>query len=132
MVYHSGTFYEQAKQCYILAIKKNSSKWIWNYYLGYLNKEMGENAAAIENFTKVVEKNPKNRLAWFYIGEGYQAMGSNDKAEGIFNKIISQGDVNDSPGNPARFDYFPLSTYARFQLANIYLNTQRTDLTERL
>jgi len=131
MVYHSGTFYEQAKQCYILAIKKNSSKWIWNYYLGYLNKEMGENAAAIENFTKVVEKNPKSRLAWFYIGEGYQAMGSNDKAEGIFNKIISQGDRNDSHGNPARFDYFPLSTYARFQLANIYLNTQRTDLAEK-
>ena len=35
MVYHSCANYEQAAQCYKLAIKKSKSDWIWNYYHGY-------------------------------------------------------------------------------------------------
>ncbi len=41
MVYHSSANYEQAAQCYELALKRDDSQWIWSYYLGYLNMEMG-------------------------------------------------------------------------------------------
>jgi tetratricopeptide (TPR) repeat protein len=44
MIYHSSANYEKAKVCYQLAIKKNRSKWHYSYFLGYLNKEMGESA----------------------------------------------------------------------------------------
>jgi len=131
MVFHSSSIYDKAAQSYKLAIRKNRSKWAWNYFLGYLDKEMGDNAGVIENFTKVVEKNPKNYLAWYYIGEGYQSMGSNDKAETIYNKIISLGDDISSSVNSSRKDNFPLRTYAMFQMANIYLNTQRLNLAEK-
>lgn len=51
MVYNSSSFYEKATQCYQLAVKKNSGKWIWSYYLGYLNMELGESGASINNFS---------------------------------------------------------------------------------
>jgi tetratricopeptide (TPR) repeat protein len=130
MVFHSSTYYDQAALCYKLAIKKNRSKWVWNYYLGYLNKEMGDNAGVVENFKKVIEKNPGNNMAWFYIGEGYQAMGKNDKAEEVYKRIISADLHNRVTGTSSRKDYFPLKSYARFQLASIYINTQRVDLAE--
>lgn len=131
MVFHSATFYDKASICYKLAIKKNRRKWFWNYYLGYLDKEMGDNAGVIENFTIVVEKNPKNCLAWYYIAEGYQSMGSNEKAETVYNKIISLSDVISLPVNSSRKDNFPLKTYAMFQMANIYMNRQQLNLAEK-
>jgi tetratricopeptide (TPR) repeat protein len=130
-VFHSSSCYDQAGQCYELAIKRNSQEWIWNYYLGYLKKEMGENEAVIENFSKVTEKIPENYLAWFYIAEGYQAMGSNEKAEAVYNKIISQKAESLSPSNSARKDYFSLRSYAMFQLATIYIGTGRIDMAEK-
>ncbi len=131
MVYHSGTFYDKAAVCYKLAVKKNRRKWVWNYYLGYLDKEMGDNPGVIENFTKVVRKNPENQLALFYLGEGYQSMGSNDKAVQIFSKVISLDKKNASPSNSSRKDNFPLHIYAMFQKANIYLSTRKPDLAEK-
>ncbi len=130
MVFHSSTFYDKAAICYRLAIKKNRSKRVWNYYLGYLNKEMGDNAGVIENFTRVVKNNPKNYMARFYIGEGYQSLGQNDKAEEVFNSIIAEDPVTNSTGTTARKDNFALKSYARFQLASIYISTQRIDLAE--
>jgi tetratricopeptide (TPR) repeat protein len=130
MVFHSSTYYDQAALCYKLAIRKNRSKWVWNYYLGYLNKEMGDNSGAIDNFNKVLEKNPGNYMALFYTGEGYQAMGQNDKAEEIFKRIISADIHNSAAGTSSRKDYFSLKSYARFQLASIYISTQRVDMAE--
>ena len=130
MVFHSSTFYDKAASCYKLAIKKNRSKRVWNYFLGYLDKEMGDNAGVIENFTRVVKNNPKNYLARFYIGEGYQSMGKNDKAEEVFNSIISEDPVTYSTSTTARKDKFPLKSYAMFQLASIYISTQRIDMAE--
>lgn len=131
MVFHSGAFYDQAASCYKSAIKKNRRKWYWDYYLGYLDKEMGNNEGVIENFKKVVEKNPENYLAWYYIGEGYQSVGSNDKAEAIYNKIIALGDYFTSSSNSSRKDNYPLKTYAMFQMANIYISKQQLDLAEK-
>lgn len=132
MVFHSSTFYDKAGLCYKLAIKKNRTKRVWNYYLGYLDKELGDNAGVIENFTRVVDQNPENYIAWFYIGEGYQSMGQNDKAESVFKKIVSAELDNPPNSTTARKDYFSLKSYARFQLASIYINTQRTDQAETI
>ena len=81
--------YEQASQCYKLAVKRNKSEWIWNYYLGFLNMEMGESEAVIENFNSVIEKNPSANLAWYYLGEEYKNLRKNELAEMSFGKIAS-------------------------------------------
>jgi tetratricopeptide (TPR) repeat protein len=130
MVYHSSSYYEKAIQCYQLAVKKNSSKWIWSYYLGYLNMEQGESNAAIENFLHVVEKNPKNYLALFYAGETFQNLGLTDNAKNIFKKIAVLSDSDFVNENTIKENYFPLETYAMFRLARIYMNTNRLDSAE--
>ncbi len=72
MVYHSGAYYDRAKQCYKLAVSKDKSRWIWNYYLAYLDQEMGDSKAAIENFSSVVKINRHLISAWYYLGEAFR------------------------------------------------------------
>lgn len=131
MVYHASADYDKAAACYQLAIKKNSSKWEWSYFLGYLNKEMGESAGAVENFRTVLRENPKAYHAWYYTGEGYQNLGLNDKAEIAFKKITAVREIKSTPTSASRIDYFPLRTYARYQLARIYLNAGKIDPAEQ-
>jgi tetratricopeptide (TPR) repeat protein len=131
IVYHSCANYDKAAQCYELAIKRDKSTWLWRYYLGYLNKEMGESDKAIQNFYAALKHNPKAFHAWFYIGESYMKQGINDKAEMAFNKIAQL------PGSKvfvktARVNYFPLQVDARFQLARIYMGTDRVDEAEKI
>lgn len=132
MVYYSSTYYENAKQCYQLALKKESKKWIWSYYLGYLNLELGESHAAIENFKHVLDKDPKNYLAKFYIAEAFQNLGLTDSAKELFKQIsfLKAGDF--SKKDTIRDNDFPLQTYASFRLARIYLNSNRLDSAEIL
>jgi tetratricopeptide (TPR) repeat protein len=130
MVYHSSANYEQAEQCYKLAAKRNKSEWLWSYYLGYLNMEMGESESVIENFSSVVELNPEAHHAWYYLGEEYKNRRKNELAEESFSKIASI-QSNPSAGKQAsRYDYFPLGTYAMYQLARLYFDTERMDLAE--
>ena len=131
MVYHSSTYYGNAAHCYQLAIKKNKSAWKWNYYLGYLNREIGESDEAIKNFSEVIRKNPKVYHAWFYIGEEYQNVGDNKQAEIAFNKITDAQVYRSTAKSTSRTDYFPLPTYAKFQLARIYLDAGRNDQAEK-
>lgn len=130
MVYHSSAIYDKAAECYKLAIKKNKSKWIWSYYLGYLNNEMGEPANAIENFNTVIKENPDAFHAWYYIGTGYQNLGANDKAEDAFKKISSYNENARAKHPTTRTDYFPLRIYAKYQLARVYINSGKPDLAE--
>ncbi|MCX6237177.1 MAG: tetratricopeptide repeat protein [Bacteroidia bacterium] len=130
MVYHSGANYEKAAECYKLAIKKDNSEWIWNYYLGYLNREMVESNAAIENFNAVIAKNPKAYQASYYVGEEYQNTGNNQQAEKAFSRITDLKIQISAIKTETRYDYFPLETYANFQLARIYLGTNRVDEAE--
>lgn len=131
MAFHSSAFYDQAKQCYTLAIKKDKSKWIWSYYLGYLEQEMGDSKSAIENFKVVIKENPKVSQAWFYIGKAYQNLGSGEMAEAAFTKIANLKPEN-SNVRSGRINYssFPIS--AKFELARIYLYTKRLDEAEKL
>jgi len=87
MAYHSSANYEQAAECYRLAIQRDESAWIWNYYLGYLNMEMGNADAIIENFKTVIDKKPDMDLAWYYLGEEYKNLRENEMAEMSFGKI---------------------------------------------
>ena len=131
MVYHSCANYEQAAQCYKLAIRRNKSDWIWSYYLGYLSMEMGESEAVIENFNRVIKKDPYVYLAWYYIGEEFKNLGKNDLAEEAFGQIITTKNKISASEESTRIDHFPLSIYAMFQLSRIYYETGRFDLAEK-
>lgn len=131
MVYHSSANYDQAKQCYQLATQKDQSKWIWNYYLGYLNQEMGDSKEAIANFNSVIDENPNALMVCYYLGKAYRNSGSVDKAEAAFNKIANITNEN-SAEKSIRLSYSSLSTIARFELARTYLNTNRINEAEKL
>jgi hypothetical protein len=131
MVYHSSAYYDKAALCYRLAVKKDKGKWIWNYYLGYLNREMGDPKTALSNYRAVTKINPNIFLAWYYEGECYQKMASYDSAEIVFKNIISRMDKNSLVKTSTRYDYFPLVTYAMYYLSRIYMNTQNVDLAEK-
>lgn len=127
MVYHSSANYHEAELCYDLAIKKSKSDWIWNYYNGYLNMEMGDSEHAIENFNHVIQKNPEIELPWYYIGGEYKNLGNDEMAENSYMEISNVTNTNSKENSASRRDHFPLGTYANFELARIYFNTGRTD-----
>jgi len=131
MVYHSSANYEQAAQCYELALKRDNSEWIWSYYLGYLNMEMGASDAVIDNFSKVIETRQNVYHAWYYLGEQYKNLRKNEQAEKSLDNILNTKNSESAGKNASRYDYFPLSTYARFQLARIYFDSERIDLAEQ-
>ena len=133
MVYHSGANYELAEECYKLAIQKNPKDWKWYYYLGYLKKEMGDSKAAVNNFREVTMLNPDVFHAWYYAGEGFQNLNFNEEAETVFNKVAFRDlPVNSMEEANTRVDFFPLNIYAKYQLARIYLNTDRLGAAERV
>ncbi|MCK4989303.1 MAG: hypothetical protein KAS29_02410, partial [Bacteroidales bacterium] len=131
MVYHSSANYEQAAQCYKLAIKRDQSEWKWNYYLGFLSKEMGNSEAVIANFTSVTDKNSRVYHAWYYLGGAYRNLRKIELAEKSFGRIAGIHTTNHAAANTGRYDYFPLGTYAMFQLARLYNETDRLELAEK-
>ena len=131
MVYNSSAYYDEASKCYELAIKKDKTAWIWYYYLGYLNQEMGDPATAINNFRSVVRINPQVFLAWYYTGECYQKTGNSDSAIFAFQNITSKLDRNVILKNGNRYDYFPLVTYSMYNLSRIYMDKKQYDLAEK-
>ncbi len=131
MVYHSCAFYDKAALCYKLAIKKDNAKWIWSYYLGYLNQEMGDPNAAIRNYKEVTKNSPEIFLAWYYEGQCYQKIGLTDSAELVYKRIISRMDKNALVKTATRYDYFPLVTYAMYDLSRIYMSTEHIDVAEK-
>lgn len=130
MVYHASARYNEAAECYQLARERNSSGWLWDYYNGYLNLEMGNAQQAVDNFSRVVDKNPEAFLAWYYIGQEYKNLGKIDLAENALVKVINSSRQIHT-GNSVRTDNFPLSTYAGFLLSRIYVETNRLELAEK-
>jgi len=129
MVFHSSANYDQAAQCYQLAIEKNESEWIWNYYIGYLYKELGESDKVIENFERVIELNPDADLAWYYLGEAYRNLKKTELSEKAFSRIANKSNANKA-SETTRKDNFPLSVYALFELSNIYVDNGRLEIAE--
>ena len=132
MVYHSSTNYKEAAVCYELAVKRDKTQWIWSYYLGCLNMDMGESEKAVENFMAVLKLNSDAHLAWYYLGIAYENIGDNNKAEFAFLNIESLvGD--DNRGNlPMRKDHFSLNIYARYQMARIYMKSEKLGFAENV
>lgn len=131
MVYHSSAYYDKAAICYKMAEKKKKKEWIWSYYLGYLNQEMGDPNAAIGNYRSVIKKNPQAYLAWYYAGECCQKIGSSDSAVLAFKYIITGTDKNFILQTAKRYDYFPLVAYSMYNLARIYVDTRQYELAEK-
>jgi len=131
MVFHSNSYYDKAAVCYSLAAKRDKDTWIWNYYLGYLNREIGDTRAELKNFRQVMKNNQTIYLASYYEGECYQKLGLIDSAEIIFKNIIRKMDKNAIVKTSDRYDYFPLVTYSMSNLAKTYLNSQHEDMAEK-
>ena len=132
MIYHSSENYERAAECYKLALRKDPSAWLWNYYLGYLSMEMGESQNSIDCFEAVIKTHPSTNFAWYYIGKGYLDLGIYDKAESAFLKIAQPEKVNARDHSSIRTDFFPLHIYARYQLARISMNSGKTEVAEKI
>ncbi|MEO7768944.1 MAG: tetratricopeptide repeat protein, partial [Ferruginibacter sp.] len=132
MVYYSFGNYAKATQCYELAVAKNSDQWIWNYYLGYANLEQGELEAAIQHFKQVTKKDPTVATAFYYAGEACQKLGLTEDATKYFATTIGLKKLHPQEINPLRGNGFSLETYARFQLARIYLSTAQPDSAENM
>ncbi|MGA1976231.1 MAG: tetratricopeptide repeat protein [Bacteroidales bacterium] len=131
MVYHSCAYYDQASQCYKLAIKGDKSKWLWDYYLGLLDQEMGDSRSASENFIAVIRKKTDAYMALYYLGKAYENMTMNDLAESTLRKVASLQD-NVTAVRTIRVNYSSLPITAKFELARIYLNSGRLDEAEEL
>lgn len=131
LTFHSSALYEKALQCYNLAIKKDNSKWIWKYYSGYIEKDLGNSKAAIDDFTNVIKENPGAYLAWYYLGKAYQNSGSEDKAIEAYRKIAFLPD-NETAVRTLRVNYMSVQSLAKYELARIYLSSNKTDDAEKL
>lgn len=132
MVYHSNNFYEKAKESYLLAIGIAPNYWKWNYYLGYLYSELGESENVIKYFSKVLELNPNVSYASYYLGEAYFNNGNNEQAEKIFNKLAFSKEADFKSNGNTKSNLFPLSLYAQFSLARLYIATSRRDKAEEV
>lgn len=132
MVYHSSANYSQAEQCYKLASERDKSAWVWDYYDGYLNIELGNSENAITNFNRVKEKNQQIKLAWYYTGGEYKNLGKNDLAEKSYMEIASVVNNNYATSSGVRRDHFPLATYAQFELARMYIDANQLNKADSL
>jgi tetratricopeptide (TPR) repeat protein len=130
MAYHSAMYYDEARVCYELAIENDDDSWIWSYYLGYLNQEMGNPDAAIRNYSNVIKINPGTFLALYYKAGCYQKLGLTDSSELTLKRITAGMDKFAIIKTSDRYDYFPLVTYAMYDLSRLYVSSGDTDKAE--
>ncbi len=130
IAYHSASEYQRAAACYQLALKKNEANWQWNYYLGYLQKEMGNSQQVIKNFRTVVQKNPNAFHAWYYLGEELHKTGETIKAIETFKNIEFAGENNTELKHYLHTDHFPFNIYVKNQMAMSFINSNDLDLAE--
>ena len=132
MVYRSSANYTEAAKCYELAIQKNTTAWIWNYYHGYLQLELCNPDSAIVSFQQVTEINPEIHLAWYYLGNAAKNLKNYDLAEDAFNKAAAVTNRSTSANTLNRSEHFPLGAYATFELARINLDLGNTEVAEKM
>ena len=132
MIYHSSANYTEAAKCYELAIQENTTAWIWKYYYGYLQLELGNPDSAIVSFRYVTEINPEIHLAWYYLGNAAKNLKNYDLAEDAFNKAAAVTNRSTSANTLNRSEHFPLGAYATFELARINLDLGNTEVAEKM
>ncbi len=64
------------------------------------------------------------------MGQAYQKLGSTGNAKRMFTQIVDNPDYNAEVKNTRRNNFYPLKTYAMFQLSRIYLNSNLIDSAE--
>lgn len=129
MIYHSSAYYDKAISCYKLALQRQPANWIWSYYLGLVNIELGNSQEACKNFKYVTTKEPDNKLSVYYTGLSYQGMGNQDSAVASYIRLLNASDKI-SYKDTIRENYFPVETHARFNLARVYLGKNMLDDAE--
>ena len=127
MIYHSNTFYSEAKECYLLAIRANPNDWRWNYYLGYLFSELGEVENAVNHYRKVIELNPGDVYASYYLGEALVKQGNPEEAEKIFSNLAASDKTDFMKGDEVRNHLYPLKVYVQLSLARLLETSSRMD-----
>lgn len=130
MIYHANNYFEEANVCYLLAVERNPKKWEMNYYLGCLNRKLGNSEEAINNFNKVLEVQPNMYMALYYKAEALNLTGSTSKSEEIFKKISKLAENHFVLDNTKINSYFPLSVYASLELAKLYVSTDKVEMAE--
>lgn len=131
MIYHSSANYAEAAKCYQLATNKSKTDWIWNYYNGYLQLEMGNPDSAVVNFQRVIEIKPGIHLAWYYLGNAAKNQKNYALAEKAFSKIATVNSRTGSANSTTRGEHFPLGAYSTFELARMNLDMGQTDTAEQ-
>lgn len=124
MVYHANNYFNEATKCYTLAASLDEKVWRWNYYLGVLNRELGNSEAAIGNFTNVLKKNAKATMAAYYLGEAYQQLDSLNKAKVLLQQLVTLKPDNNVGLKSIRKTNFSIRDYAALQLSKLYFNNQ--------
>jgi tetratricopeptide (TPR) repeat protein len=130
MVYNANGFYDEAGWCYRMASALSGEEWIWDYYIGYIDAETGESASAAESLGRVIEKNPGNKHASLYLADALSNIGSTGEAEEIYRGLFSPNPDQSAEQKLPSTSYFPVSTYAGFRLARLYINDNRYDDSE--
>lgn len=132
MIFHSNAIYNEAVLCYKSAIRKDKENIKWKYYLGCLDLENGDNKDALDNFKDVISRDPGNYMAVYYSGESCQRLNNNPEAEKYFTKVLAFDDQTINFGKPKSENNYPLKIYARFNLARIYLESNRLPEAEKI
>jgi tetratricopeptide (TPR) repeat protein len=70
-------------------------------------------------------------LARYYTGDLFQSLGKDIEAESSFASVPGVSNIDHSEEKKSENDDFALSTYAKFQLSRIYVNSQRLILAEK-
>jgi len=129
-VYHSNTFYKEAKECYLLAISSNPDEWSWYYYLGYLSSELGETENAVKYFSKAVELNPGALYTTYYLAEALVKQGNTEQAEKLFRDLVASKATDFKPGEEIQNNLYPLKVYAQLSLARLLITSAKRDSGE--
>lgn len=132
MVYNSAEYYDEATKCYTIAAGKDPASWEWNYYLGYMNLELGKSEAAVQAFGKIIKRSPVRYMAMYYTASAWQNLNVPDSAEKYF-RLAGEADTKlFTSAAKSRMNFFPLPVYAKFRFASLCMNTNRNEIAEKI
>ena len=130
MVYHANNYFKEAEVSYQLAIDRDPKEWIWSYYLGCLKRQLGDSENAIKYFNNVLDVQPNLYMAMYYLAEAYNQVGEEVKFEKILKSLSEMDKKYFVLKDTERTSYFPISVYARLELAKFYAREGKLELAE--
>lgn len=123
MAWHASLMTEQALEAYGRAAAVDPASWTWTYYRGLLFEERGQQAEALDAFTRVTEINPGHGLAWFRLGEITFKQGRLDQAERAYERAGRAAPMPAFlPPDTTSRQTIPLAAYAQLGRARVALD----------